>query len=408
MNTTTKLEKAIDKFLKWLLEFGFYSYDQFDYWGTNLGVIGKKIFLKNKIIALPIVLPLQIFESFLPGARKLFAKKQRFAIGDAHFALGFMNLYRAYDDKKYLELADTLLNELLKYSTKTENGIGWGYPYVWPTQYRIFQKGEPVITVTPYVFDAFSNMYEITKDEKFKSIIEEITRYVALDINEEAISSEISSSSYGPFDESKVINAVCYRAATLLKAYVIIGDVGLKEKAKKNINFVLSEQRNDGSWLYASDSKFIDNFHTCFVLNKLTESYLILKNDEVLESIKKGYKFYRENFVRSDHTLIHFYKSRFPKFRKIEMYDYAESILLGILLNDIVEGALDFSEYLANFMIENFQLSEGYFITRISNLGKKNKIPYLRWPQAQLFYALTNLLLVKKRNIGNNAYENIH
>ena len=47
MNTVTKLESAIDKFLNWLFDFGFYSYDQFDFWGSNLGVIGKKIFLKN-------------------------------------------------------------------------------------------------------------------------------------------------------------------------------------------------------------------------------------------------------------------------------------------------------------------------------------------------------------------------
>lgn len=395
MNSKEKIEDAINKFLNWLNDFGFFSYDQYDYWDTKIGIFGKKLFLKNKYFALPIVLPLQIFESFLPNTRKLFAKKQRFAIGDAHFALGFMNLYQYYNDEKYLTLANKLLEELLRYYTRVKNGIGWGYPYIWPTQGRIFQKGEPVITVTPYVFEAFLKMHQITKNDKFIYPIEEITKFVAYDINEEEITPEISSSSYGPFDNGKVVNAICYRAATLLKAYNFFNNEKLKKIAVKNINFVLKEQQKDGSWYYASDSRFIDNFHTCFILNKLTESYLILKDHEILETIKSGYKFYIKNFIRKDNTLIHFYKSRFPKFRRIEMYDYAEGISLGVLLKDIIEGAFEFSKFLANYLIDNFQLDEGYFITRISTLGTKNKIAYLRWPQAQLFYALTNLLVQK-------------
>lgn len=395
MNSKTKIEDAINKFLDWLNDFGFFSYDQYDYWGTKIGILGKKLFLKNKIFALPIVFPLQIFESFLPNTRKLFAKKQRFAIGDAHFALGFMNLYQYYNDKKYLTLANNLLEELLRYCTKTKNGIGWGYPYTWPTQYRIYQKSEPFITVTPYVFDAFLKMYQITKNDKFVYPVEEIIKFVAYDINEEEITPEISSSSYGPFDQSKIVNAICYRAATLLKAYDFFNNEKLKKIAIKNINFILKEQQKDGSWYYASDSRFIDNFHTCFILNKLTESYLILKDNEILESIKNGYNFYIKNFIRKDNTLIHFHKIRFPKFRKIEMYDYAEGISLGVLLKDVIDGAFEFSKFSANYLIDNFQLSKGYFITRISTLGTKNKIPYLRWPQAQLFYALTNLLVQK-------------
>ena len=77
MNSKEKIEDAINKFLDWLNDFGFFSYDQYDYWDTKIGILGKKLFLKNKFFALPIVLPLQIFESFLPNTRKLFAKKQR-------------------------------------------------------------------------------------------------------------------------------------------------------------------------------------------------------------------------------------------------------------------------------------------------------------------------------------------
>lgn len=393
-----KLEESLKKFTAWLESYGFESYDQFDFWATPIGIFGKKLFLKNKMVAAPIVIPLQISESFLPGIRKLFAKKQRFAIGDAHFALGFLNLYKYYENKKYLNIARGLLDELLKYYTKSSAGIGWGYPYIWATQYIIHERAAPLITVTPYVFDAFLQFYELTGDGKYLKILEKIAHFAAYDINETRVSEEIIASSYGCEDKSMVINAVAYRAALLLKAYQVFSIDEYKEKAEKNVNFVLASQNSEGYWFYAHDSKFIDNFHTCFVLNQLYESYLILKEERVLDSIKKGYSFYRNNFIRKDGTLIHFYKMRYPKFRKIEVYDYAEGISLGVLLEDDIEGALELSKKLADDLVDKFQLSKGYFITRISILGTKNKIPYLRWPQAQLFFALTRLLRENKNN----------
>jgi uncharacterized protein YyaL (SSP411 family) len=387
------IEISINRFLNWLDNYGFESYDQFDFWATKFGVWAKKKFLKNKIIASPFVISIQLLESFFPKARVLFARKQRFAIGDAHYALAYINLYKYYNKKNYLEKAKKLLDALMTYSTKTKNGRGWGYPYTWVTQYCVFEKNTPVITVTPYCFNAFLEMYNFTKDKRYYDILDKITKFAAYDLNETKISNSIIASSYGPNDTSEVINAVAYRAALLLKAYKLFNKEEYLIKAKKNINFVLESQNDNGSWLYASDSRFVDNFHTCFVLNKLTEAYKILNDNKILESIKQGYKFYRENFQRKDGTLIHFYKLRFPKFRKIEMYDYAEGISLGCLLKDHIDGAFEYSNFLADALISKFQLRQGYFVTRVSSLGTRNKIPYLRWPQAQILYSLTNVLI---------------
>jgi len=60
-------------------------------------------------------------------------------------------------------------------------------------------------------------------------------------------------------------------------------------------------------------------------------------------------------------------------------------------LNEIPD-ALDKSIELAEDLINHFQTSKGHFITRVTSFGTIHKVPYLRWPQAQLFYALTSLL----------------
>ena len=78
--------------------------------------------------------------------------------------------------------------------------------------------------------------------------------------------------------------------------------------------------------------------------------------------------------------------------RKHEMYDYAEGINLGCLINDIIPGSLEKSIWLANDLISNFQLKKGHFVTRVTTLNTFHKVPYIRWPQAQIFYALTQIL----------------
>lgn len=387
-----EIQTSLDAFVKWLYGHGFESYDQFDFWASSLGIKSKLLFQRNKVLAAPIVLSLQLLESFLPTTRCLFAKRQRFAIGDAHFVLGFLNLYKYYHDEKYLEIARNILDEILSSATKTASGIGWGYPYVWVTERAVYPEGTPFITVTPYCFYAFIRMYEITGEKKYLTAAGKAAQYAAYDLNDTKISGFEIAVSYSPIDTGSVINANAYRAAMLLKASELFDIPEYKEKAELNINFVINNQNEDGSWFYSPDSLFIDNFHTCFVLKNLYKSYLICKDDKIFQSVKKGYEYYRKCLFRSDNTPIHFARIRYPKFRKIEMYDYAEGISLGVLLKDDIEGSLEFAQLMAEDLIDKFQLNDGYFVTRVTTVGTKNKIPYLRWPQAQLFYSLTNLL----------------
>ena len=400
-----KIENSLRQFLRWLESHGFTSYDQFDFWASKVGIFSKKLFYKRKILALPLALKLQVLESFFPRSRIFFARKKRFAIGDAHFALGFMNLYRCYREEKYLAEARHLLEEILSYRTETAPGLGWGYPYTWVTSRAVYPPGTPFITVTPYCFDAFLEMADIAGEKKYLDDAARIAKFAAYDLNETVISEKETAASYGPGDHGMVINANAYRAALLLNAFNRFGHRDYKEKAIKNINFVLTQQQADGSWYYAVNEPFTDNFHTCFVLKNLYKAYAILKDREILAAVKKGYEYYRRELFRKDRTPLHFSRQTTPKFRKIEMYDYAEGISLGPLLNPEIDGALDFSLQLAHYLIDTFQLKQGYFVTRVTTLNTWNRVPYLRWPQAQLFYALTSLLLTlsKKSPGGENA-----
>ena len=132
------------------------------------------------------------------------------------------------------------------------------------------------------------------------------------------------------------------------------------------------------------------------MLRNLYVAYKVNKDPKLLASIQHGYKYYRKELFREDKTPLHFSKIQYNKLRKYEMYDYAEGIKLGALLKDEIDGAFEFSEILVNDLINRFQLKDGHFATRVTSFGNVHKVPYLRWPQAQLFCALTEYLLVKK------------
>jgi hypothetical protein len=80
----------------------------------------------------------------------------------------------------------------------------------------------------------------------------------------------------------------------------------------------------------------------------------------------------------------------------MEIYDYAEGISLGFLMKDEIPEAFEFSKILCNDLIANYQQQEGYFISKINIGGITNTTPYIRWPQAQLFYALSTIYKAEK------------
>lgn len=396
-NFSDLVEQSISRFHTFLSEYGFLSYDHYDFWASKAGILSKKIYYKKKWLGAPFVIGFQLLESFFPSSRYLFAKKHRFAIGDAHYILGYLNLYRISQESEYLELAKELCKTLISYGTRTQSGIGWGYPYVWVSRRADYPIGTPYITVTPYCFQALLDMHSIEPSDQTLETAHQIAEFAAHDLIETKISQQSTASSYSPLDNSKVINANTYRAALLLSAESLFNEGIYREKAVKNIQFVLDSQNPDGSWYYAAQEPFIDNFHTCFVLKNLYQCYAILKEESILNAIKKGYDYYRKSLFRPDNTPIHFSKTQTPKFRKIELYDYAEGISLGVQLRDDIPEALEFAKILTNDLIHKFQLPKGHFVSRVNTLRLNNKIPYLRWPQAQLFYALTKMLRYLKR-----------
>ena len=117
----------------------------------------------------------------------------------------------------------------------------------------------------------------------------------------------------------------------------------------------------------------------------------ISPDDRVTEAILKGHEYYRKHLIDADGNPKSFAVEPRLQLAKLEMYNFAEGMTLGALLGDEIPGARDLAIELARKLVAEHQLADGHFVTRVFRGGIRHRFPFLRWPQAQLFYGLTNL-----------------
>lgn len=391
-----------DRFTAWLEESGAASYDPYDVWGTAYGKLSRRLFYKKNPLGVAMTAPLILMEAVCPRLRTVLVKKDRYATADAQLALGFLNLYecgKLRGDKRavsWLAKAENLGHDLLAQSIPGFKGYCWGYPFDWQNVNGLMPKGTPHITATPYCYEAFTRLLDLTGNTRYRDIAQSISRFVFEDLRDTPTGKDSAASSYTPHDRGKVVNASAYRAWLLLDAASRFGRDDYRQKAMKNLRFILESQRADGAWLYAVDNPkeaFIDHFHTCFVLKNLYKLNRTLRNQDVQQAVERGYRWYRKNLFDEQSNPRSFAIAPRVQIVRLEMYNVAEAISLGVLLRSEIPEAFTLAQGLAMRLLRTQQVRKGHWVTRVYRGGIRHTVPFLRWPQSQLFLALSNFLL---------------
>lgn len=387
-----ELVRAIRAFEAWLRSH-LSSYDPYDVWGTPYGLAARRLYYRKHFLGLAMIAPILLLEITFPAWRKAVVKPSRFATADAQLLLAFLNLYRVSGADRHLIHARQLGRQLLDSSVAGYSGLCWGYPFDWQNQRGMWGKNTPFITSTPYCYEAFCALAEATDDAEALASAESTAAFVFHDLRDNPAGPKAAAASYSPHDDSQVINASAYRAMILFDAAKRFGRPEFLEKAEQNLNFVCQAQQPDGSWLYAADDagKFIDHFHTCFVLKNLFKITSLQNGSDLRGVIRKGYEFYRRNLFDPAGLPRSFAIKPRTGIVHLEMYDFAEAITLGTLLRNEIPESYRHAQKLAEALCRDYQLPDGHFVTRIYKGGIRHTFPFLRWAQSQLFLALTNL-----------------
>ena len=88
-------------------------------------------------------------------------------MADAHLILGYISLFRCTKNEEYLNRAQCLGQDLDESSIKGYTGKCWGYPFDWQNSSALWKKGTPYMSVTPYCFEAFRALYEVTGIDRY-------------------------------------------------------------------------------------------------------------------------------------------------------------------------------------------------------------------------------------------------
>ncbi len=247
----------------------------------------------------------------------------------------------------------------------------------------------PLITSTPYAYEAFLHVHELDGREEWKQVMASIARHAFRDIRDFPVSDKASSCSYTPFDGGGVINAAAYRAFLLTSASQIFSREDYWRIAERNLNFILNNQNPDGSWFYAADGvrDFVDHYHTCFVMKALAKIHALTGHAVTLEALRKGVHYYLNNLFDTDGLPKPF--SRAPRLTvyKRELYDCAECINLCLLLRDRFPQLEATVETVVEGILRDWVKPDGSFRSRKLHLGWDN-VPMHRWGQSQMFRAL--------------------
>jgi hypothetical protein len=334
-------------------------------------------------------------EAVLPALRTMFWQPQRFPIADAHYAMGFASLARSANaNGGELERARGFLRVLESTRCPGYDHHAWGYPFDWVTRTGVMKANTPLITTTPYCYEAFEDVFDQDGDTHWLDVMGSISEHAFSDFHDRVLDDGVATAGYNPADrEGGVVNASAYRAYLLTSAARRFARDDYAAAAARNLAFVLRSQQPNGSWWYAMDGvrDYVDHFHTCFVLKALAKIEAQTGDARCTAAIEAGVRYYVENLFDDAGLPKPFAAAPRLTVYRHELYDYAECLNLGLLLRGRFDALDKRVDATLDDVLARWRKPDGSFRARELRFGWDN-VPMHRWAQSQMFRSLARIL----------------
>lgn len=324
--------------------------------------------------------------------------------GVALFMLGMLQDYRRSGDAQLVaqcsELADWLLTQQ---SDKTQwQHSCWGYHFDWNARAFFVPKGKPNVITTIYVSQALYALSQVVGGERaqqWQAAAFDAAHFIVKTLYTQHDGRAFFA--YIPGETAFVHNASLWGAAWVAVVASQTANQPYAELALQVARQSVREQAVDGSWVYGSrhHHQFIDGFHTGYNLEALHTIKHALHTDEFDSAITRGLAFYKAELFEADGTAKYYHNNRFP----LDMHSVAQAVFT---LGRVGGSAEDFA--LADKVIR-WALSELYipqtgrfYYQKNKRFG--NKINYIRWTQAWVYYSFAYFVQAQQeRQTGNDA-----
>lgn len=324
------------------------------------------------------------------------------------FLNGYCNLFKlaslgdtrfgCQDDQmdKIVKLADLLLSM----QNPHYSGACWGYNFDWQSRAFFLPKFTPTVVATSFAVESLLAAYEVTKNDLYLQAALSSAAFVINDLNRIDKRDDLFMFSYSPLDQQAVYNATLLGTKILSQVYAYTGDTSLKDLAFRSAQAVCNLQNEDGSFPHSDQigQSWRDNFHTGFKLESLI-AYQKLCSDDIFSShIEKGFKYWVVNYFNHQ-TGYSYYYDRGMSTSLVDLHCAAQALPTFYKLEKSDEH-IELINKIARWPIDNMFSTEGYFyFQKVGNTI--NKTPYMRWPNAWMFYGLSYFLLMRETHDQN-------
>lgn len=379
-----KIQVSINQLTNYCEKEGFKGWDPYD--GLNSKVFQRTSFKNSPLFRW---FWIQLFKRNPINVRKLLGVPKEYnSKGLALFIIGYCNLFEITGKDEYIQKIKYLSEKLIQSKSEGYSGSCWGYNFDWQIRDKyLFPKDTPTVVSTSFAVEALSRAYELTKNEIYKKELISASDFIVKDIKRTKYRNGFIFS-YSPLEGNNLVyNASLLGSKTLCIIYSYTKKEEYLQLAKESIIACIEDQNEDGSWYYGATNyqKWIDSFHTGYNLTALQTYQEISKDYSFSENIKVGFDFYINNFFMEDGTPKYYHSKIYP----IDIHCPGQLFVTVNKLHNY-SAHKEIADKVMNWTIDNMQTKEGYFIYQKKNIS--SKIPYMRWSQAFMFYAMSYYL----------------
>jgi hypothetical protein len=374
-----KLENATNKLIGYILREGYRGHDPYD--ALTSPLFRLPLFKSSKLIRFGTQ---QVLKRFPLDLRKLlFVPKGYNPVTLGLCIQGYAYLMEAYPEnkEKYEEQILFLIEELEKLSSEGYSGICWGYDFDWEARYAKIQAYQPTVVATGIITNALYECWQITGIQKCADLVISASHFVINDLNR-TYADNTFCYSYSPVDKQTILNASMKGVRLLAQTYKITGDPSLLQHALPAVEFVVDRQHDDGAFYYSNVGKWVDNYHTGYVLDCLDTFIKCFAQHQFDLNLSRGFEFYKTNLISQEGMPKFYSNNAFPA----DCTAASQSILSLVRFGDKNKAIK-----VIDWMIDNMQHPAGYFFFRKFKTYTI-KSSFMRWSNAWMFAAMALLL----------------
>lgn len=379
------ISNLIERHYSALKERDFKGYDLYD--GLSSRIFRNSPCFGSRVLRLAWI---QLFKRSPVNLRPLTLVPEGYnAKGLALMIRGLVNLHELTGDDAYLGEAFRLADIIISQRAADRGYFCVGYNFFWESKAFSVPEFTPNMIVSSFVGQAFLDLYETSSDEKWLEYALQIGEF----IEKELIlfrSDEELVFGYIPGERTKVHNVNLMGGRLFGRLYSLTGEDRYGRYAFDSARYSVGAQREDGAWPYGENPyhQWVDSFHTGFNLVSIHDINQFLPDGLWRRSVDAGMAYHLKNHFLDDMTPKYYDSKLYP----IDIHNFAQGIdtmltfgyhekarlLLERCIDTMWDGKRDYFYY---------QKTRWY----------TNKIDYIRWSQAWMFYALTRYQLEVER-----------